>query len=162
MHSNDNFCVWSANILPWWIYKINVWYLDGNLLYCQHPHIYLFVVAIAILIFYCLPFTLFLLLIQCWNRISHLRLLQWINRFTPFYDAYFATIKDKHHYWFGTQLLARGTLLIFFTATSSTSPLVGLLIIAIITLVMLFFYMSITPVYKSKIVRLFESECESD
>ena len=136
--------------------KINVWYLDGNLLYCQHPHIYLFLVAMAVLIFFCLPFTLFLLLIQCWRRVSHLRLMRWINKFTPFYDAYFAPLKDKHQYWFGTQLLARGALLIFFTATSSTSPRVGLLILAI-TSVMLLFYTSITPVYKSKIVRLFES-----
>ena len=106
----------------------------------------------AILIFFCLPFTLFFLLIQCWRRISHIRLLRWINKFTPFYDAYFAPIKDKHQYWFGIQLLARGALLIVFTVTSSTSPLVGMLIL-VITLVMLFFYMSIKSVYKSKIVR---------
>ena len=136
--------------------KIIVWYLDGNLPYCQHPHIYLFLVAVAVLLFLCLPFTLFLLLIQCWRRISHLRLLRWINKFTPFYDAYFAPLKDKHHYWFGTLLLIRGALLIVFTATSSISPLVSLLIL-VITLVMLLFYMSIKPVYKSKLVRLFES-----
>ena len=136
--------------------KIIVWYLDGNLPYCQHPHIYLFIVAVAVLIFLCLPFTLFLLLIQCWRKISHPRLLRWINKFIPFYDAYFAPLKDKHHYWFGTLLLIRGALLIVFTTTSSTSPLVGLLILAI-TLVMLFFYVSIKPVYKSKLVRLFES-----
>ena len=136
--------------------KITVWYLDGNLPYCQHPHIYLFLVAMAILIFLCIPFTFFLLLIQCWRRISYLRLRRWINKFIPFYDAYFAPLNDKHHYWFGMLLLARGALLIVFTATSSTSPLVGLLILAI-SLVMLLFYMSVKPVYKSKIVRLFES-----
>ena len=136
--------------------KIIVWYLDGNLPYCQHPHIYLFIVAMGVLIFLCLPFTLFLLFIQCWRRVSHLRRLRWINKFTPFYDAYFAPLKDKHHYWFGTLLLIRGALLIVFTMTSSTERLIGLLILAI-TLVMLFFYMSIMPVYKSKLVRLFES-----
>ena len=141
--------------------KIIVWYLDGNLLYCQHPHIYLFLVAMAVLLFLCLPFTLFLLLIQCLRRISHLRLLRWINKFTPFYDAYFAPLKDKHHYWFGTLLLIRGALLIVFTITSSISPLVSLLILAI-AFVMLLFYMSIKPVYKSKLVRLFESASVSN
>ena len=136
--------------------KIIVWYLDGNLPYCQHPHIYLFLVAMAILIFLCIPFTFFLLLIQCWRRISYLRLRRWINKFIPVYDAYFAPLKDKHHYWFGMLLFARGALLIIFTATSSTSLLVGLLILAI-SLVMLLFYVSVKPVYKSKIVRLFES-----
>ena len=135
--------------------KMFVWYIDGNLSYCHHPHIYLFIVAIVTLIF-CLSFTLFLLLIQCWRRISHLRLLRWINKFTPFYDAYFAPLKDKHHYWFGTLLLIRITLLISFTATSSISPFVSLLIL-LFTLVMFLFYTSIIPVYKSKLVCILES-----
>ena len=135
--------------------KIIVWYLDGSLQYCQHPHIYLFIVAMVTL-FFCLSFTLFLLLIQCWRRISHLRLLRWINRFTPFYDAYFAPLKDRHHYWFGTLLAVRGVLLIVSTVTSSTLPLVGLLILAI-TLAILLSYMSVRPVYKSKLVRIFET-----
>ena len=132
-----------------------MWYLDGNLSYCQHPHIYLFIAAITTLIF-CLPFTLFLLLIQCWRRISHLRLLRWINKFTPFYDAYFAPLKDKHHYWFGTLLLVRIALLVSFTATSSTSPFTGLLILQFISAVLLS-HMSVRSVYKSKLVRTLES-----
>ena len=135
--------------------KIIVWYSDGSLPYCQHPHIYLFIVAIVTL-FFCLSFTLFLLLIQCWRRISHLRLLRWINKFTPFYDAYFAPLKDKHHYWFGTLLLVRIALLISFTATSSTFPFISLLILQL-TSVVLLFYTSIRPVYKSKLVRTLES-----
>ena len=75
-----------------------VWYLDGNLAYCAHPHIYLFVAALTALIVIWLPYTLLLLLIQWLRRISHLRFLRWINRF---YDAHFAPLKHKHHYWFG-------------------------------------------------------------
>ena len=30
--------------------KAIVWYLDGNLLYCQHPHIYLFIISLITLI----------------------------------------------------------------------------------------------------------------
>ena len=134
--------------------KIIVWFMDGSLHYCQHPHIYLFLVAIVTL-FFCLSYTLFLLLIQCWRRFSHLRLLRWINKFTPFYDAYFAPLKDKHHYWFGSTLLVRGALLVAFTATSTTIPLVSLLILAI-TLATLLFYVSIWSVYRSKIVRILE------
>ena len=135
--------------------KMFVWYLDGNLRYCHHPHIYLFIVAIVIL-FFCLVFTHFLLLIQCWRRISHLRLLRWINRFTPFYDAYFAPLKDKHHYWFGTLLLVRLALLVTFTATSSTSSYVSLLILQF-TLITLLYFTSIKPVCKSKLVRMLDS-----
>ena len=135
--------------------KIFVWYLDGNLPYCKHPHVYLFVVAVTIL-FFCLSFTLFLLLIQCWKKIPHLRLLKWINKFTPFYDAYFAPLKDKYHYWFGTLLLVRIALLLAFTATSPTSSYVSLLFLQF-TLVMLLWFASIKPVYKSKLVRMLDS-----
>ena len=136
-------------------YKIIVWYLDGNLLYCKHPHIILFVVATITLIF-CLPFTLFLLLIQCWKRVSHLRLLRWINKFTPFYDAYFATLRNKHRYWFGLLLLVRVALQIVFTATSSTRPFLGLLIL-LITLAILFLFMSLKHIHKFKLIRFLES-----
>ena len=134
--------------------KSVVWYLDGSLQYCKHPHIYLFLAGLASLIF-CLTVTLFLLLIQYWRRVSYLRLLRWINKFTPFYDAYFAPLKDKHHYWFGTLLVVRITHLIFFTVTSSTSLLIGLLLLQF-SLVLLFFYLSIQNVYKSKLVRILE------
>lgn len=87
-------------------HEMLVWYLDGNLAYYHHPHIYLFIVAVIALTLYLL-FTFFLFFIQCWRKISHLRLLRWVNRFTPFYDAYFVPLKDKHHYWFGTLLLVR-------------------------------------------------------
>ena len=149
--------IFEFGVLTHYPYKSKsiVWYFDGNLPYCQHPHIYLFLVAM-ITLFFCLSFTLFLLLIQCWRRISHLRLLRWINKFTPFYDAYFAPLEDNHCYWFGTMLLMRGALLVLFTAISSTVPLVSLLTLAT-TLVILLFYMSIRPVYKSKVVRFFQS-----
>ena len=135
--------------------KAIVWYLDGNLLYCQHPHIYLFIISLITLIL-CLPFTFFLLLIQCWMKISHWRLLRWINKYTPVYDAYLAPLKDKHHYWFGTLLLMRGLLLISFTLTTATSPNTNLLVL-LITMPILLFYTSIKPVYKCKIVRILES-----
>ena len=132
-----------------------VWYLDGNMPYCRHPHIYLFLAAIATFIL-CLFFTIFLLFLQCWRRISHLKLLRWINKFTPFYDAYLAPLNDKHHYWFGTLLLTRVALLITFTTTSSTAPVISLLVLVLISAVLLF-YMSSTPVFKHKVVRHLES-----
>ena len=99
-----------------------VWYLDGNLRYCQHPHIYLFVVAIATLVFLWLPYTLLLLFTQPLRRVSHLRPLKWINKLAPVYDAYFSPLKDKHRYWFGAMLLVRGVLLVLLTVTSVENP----------------------------------------
>ena len=75
-------------------------YLTANL----HTFISL-LLPFAALFFLWLSFTIFLLLMQCLRRISHLGLLRWINKFTPVYDAYFAPLKDKHHYWFEVLLL---------------------------------------------------------
>ena len=132
-----------------------VWYLDGNLHYCQHPHIYLFIAAMATLVFLWLPYTLQLLLIQPLRRVSHLRLLKWINKLAPVYDAYLSPLKNKHQYWFGTVLLVRGILLVILTVTS-TSPKLNILILSM-TLNFLFFFISIKHVYKRMTVRVLES-----
>ena len=55
-----------------------VWYLD-----CHYPHSFLFIAAIATLVFLWLPYTLLLLFIQPLKRVSHLRPLKWINKFAP-------------------------------------------------------------------------------
>ena len=60
------------------------------------------------------------------------------------------------HYWFGILLLVRIALLITFTATSSTTSRLTLLILQFM-LIILLFYMSIRPVYKSKLVRMLDS-----
>ena len=133
-----------------------VWYLDGNLRYCQHPHIYLFIAAIAALVLLWLPYTLLLLFVQPLRRVSHLRPLKWINKFAPVYDAYFFPLKDKHQYWFGVLLLIRGILLIILTITSITNPELNILIL-LVTMTALVVYMSVKHVYKQAKVRALES-----
>ena len=133
-----------------------VWYLDGNLRYCQHPHIYLFLAAMATLVFLWLPYTLLLLCIQPLRRVSHLRPLKWINKLAPVYDAYFSPLKDKHQYWFGTMLLVRGILLIVLTATSASNPELNIFIL-FLSIAFLFFFVSVKHVYKRMTVRVLES-----
>ena len=133
-----------------------VWYLDGNLRYCQHPHIYLFVVAIATLVFLWLPYTLLLLFIQPLMRVSHLRPLKWINKLAPVYDAYFSPLKDKHRYWFGAMLLVRGILLVLLTVTSVYNPELNIFALFLL-IAFLFYFISINHVYKRVDVRVLES-----
>ena len=133
-----------------------VWYLDGNLRYCQHPHIYLFIMATATLVFLWLPYTLLLLFIQPLRRVSHLRLLKWINKVAPVYDAYLHPLKDKHRYWFGTLLLVRGILLVLLTVTSVAHLELNVLIL-LLFITSLLFFISIKNVYKRMTVRLLES-----
>ena len=133
-----------------------VWYLDGNLRYCQHPHIYLFLAAMATLVFLWLPYTLLLLFIQPLRRVSHLRPLKWINKLAPVYDAYFSPLKDKHQYWFGTMLFVRGILLIVLTVTSASNPELNVFIL-FLSIAFLFFFVSVKHVYKRMTVRILES-----
>ena len=133
-----------------------VWYLDGNYLYCKPPHIYLFVAALLILVLLWCPYTLTLFLVQWLRKFSHLKCLRWITKFTPFYDANFAPLKDKHHYWFGVLLLIRGLLLLIYSLTFSIIPDLNLVILTIVLLFLLL-YTLVCRVYKRKSVMIFES-----
>ena len=133
-----------------------VWYLDGNLRYCQHPHIYLFIAAIATLVFLWLPYTLTLLFIQPLRRVSHLSPLKWINKLAPVYDAYLSPLKDKKQYWFGAMLLVRGVLLVLLTVTSVDDPELNVFALFFF-IAFLFFFTSVKYVYKRVNVRVLES-----
>ena len=133
-----------------------VWYLNGNLRYCHHPHVYLFIAAIATLLFLWLPYTLLLLFIQPLRRVSHLRPLKWINRLVPVYDAHLSTLKDRYQYWFGTMLLVRGILFVILTMTSTANPKLSVFTLSVVMTILVIF-MSVKNVYKRMYVRVLES-----
>ena len=133
-----------------------VWSVDGTLEYFQYPHILLFLAAIFTLLGLWLPYTLLLLLIQCLRRISHLKILKWITRFEPFFDAYFAPLKPKHQYWFGVLLLARGMILVTFASNFSLPENVSLLLL-LISAGLLLFYVLLRNLYKSHAVMVLQS-----
>ena len=137
-------------------YTLTVWSLDGHYTYCHFPHIMLFITAVAIFGLLWLPYTLMLFLMQCLRKISHLKLLRWVPRFSPVYDAYFAPLKDKHHYWFGVLLIVRGILLVVFSLTRSVHPNINYLLLSIISAVLLC-YANYNRVYKTKRVQFAEN-----
>ena len=67
-----------------------VWLHDANVDYITGKHIPLLLVALLIIVFLFLPYTLLLLLGQWVQAISHLRLFSWVNnaRLKPFMDSY--------------------------------------------------------------------------
>ena len=148
----------SVAVIAWYPQNTSyaVWYLDGNLRYCQRPHIYLFIAAMATLVFLWLPYTLLLLFIQPLRRVSHLRPLKWINKLAPVYDAYFSPLKDKHQYWFGAMLLVRGVLLVLLTVTSVDNPELNVFALFLF-IAFLFSFISIENVYKRVDMRILES-----
>ena len=136
-----------------------VWTLDGNLHYCQHPHIYLFITSLTVLVFIFIPFTFFLLMIKCWMKVSNLRPLRWINKFTPVYDACFAPLNDSHRHIFGTYLLISALFLTVVTLTSNSAiqRTTNLLVLFITSAMLLLYVLFSRNVYKSHLVKILES-----
>ena len=135
---------------------ISVWAVDGNLVYGHFPHIFLLLVALACLIFLWAPYTFILFLMQWLRKVDHHRPLRQLAKYKPVYDAYFAPLKDRHHYWFGTLLLSQGALLLVSSLTLQTVPAIGVLVLLGV-LMLLLSYMNCMQVYKRKLVFILES-----
>lgn len=104
-----------------------VWTPDGNIEYFSSQHSILFLTAVIILLLLWLPFTLVLLTHQHLRRKSHLKYLNWINRWKPFFDAYLGQLKAKQQYWVGLLLIVRVVLLLLLAATSTSVPRINLI-----------------------------------
>ena len=98
--------------------KMSVWEREGDIPYLLGKHIPLFGLAVGVLAFLLFPFTLVMTSIQWLNRGTHYRVLCWVTKLKPFFDAFTGPLKHKHRYWVGILLLARCALfLVFFTYT---------------------------------------------
>ena len=133
-----------------------VWAIDGNYSYGRHPHnIFLLLAAIACFVLLWIPYTFLLFSMQWLKSVDHLGPLKFIGRYKPLYDAYFAPLKDKHHYWFGLLLLSQGLLLLVSSLTLYTLPEISVLLLLAISIFLLCYVISVRP-YKQMSVVLLE------
>ena len=102
-----------------------VWSTDGNVDYLGPKHAPLFAVAVAVLIFLWLPYTLLLFLGQWLHRCNCQLMNHILMKMKPFLDVHYGSLKGKHRYWFGTLLLARAAILLM----SALIPLNHLVIV---------------------------------
>ena len=133
-----------------------VWSGDGNIDYGSLWHIPLVLVALACFFLLWLPYALLILYMQWLRKLSNSRLSKWITRYKPFFDTYYAPLKDNHHYWFGVLLIAQGILLILSSLTSHLNQFVSLFMILVFVTVLLF-YMNFMQVYQNTSVLVTES-----
>ena len=136
--------------------KTIVWALDGNLSYGHYPHIFLLIAATVCLILLWVPYTLFLFSMQWLRTVDHYGPLKYVARYKPVYDAYFAPLNDKHHYWFGVLLLVQGVLLLSFSLSSSTFPALNILLLLAFSILLLC-YLNHMQTYKKVLLLLLES-----
>ncbi|MCG8623379.1 MAG: hypothetical protein MJE68_15475, partial [Proteobacteria bacterium] len=109
-------------------YKKTVWLIDGNVEFFKGKHIPLVLVTV-IFILLSLPYTFILLMIQFLYKISHYRVMFWVQRLKPFFDAYTGPYRANHRYWTGLLLIVRISLLVIFSVNQHNNLSINLLAI---------------------------------
>ena len=93
---------------------VTVWYEDPNVEYGKGKHAALLSFALFLLLFFVVPYTLFLLFHPFYEKyLSNYKVFKktW-SRFKPVIDAYSGPMKDKYRFWPGLLLVARLALLL--------------------------------------------------
>ena len=126
-----------------------VWLPDGNVDYLKGKHIFLFILALFLLTVLSVPYTNILLFSQCLQRWSNYRVISWIWKVKPLFDAYTGPFKDKHRYWAGLLLLVRVVLYIVYSTNVGGDPAVNVLTTIIMMACLLTYLVLTGGVYKS-------------
>ena len=132
-----------------------VWLYDGNIDYLTNKHIPLFIAALLLLLI-SLPYTAILIFIQHLQRWSSYRVLFWVKKLKPLFDAYTGPYKDRHRYWTGLLLLVRIVLFLIFSLNTRGSSDINLLAIIITVLSLLVYLAIVGGVYKTLYLNIIE------
>ena len=127
-----------------------VWLYDGNVEFLRGKHLALFILTLIFLLL-SVPYTLSLVTIQWLFRVSHYRVLFWVQKFKSLFDAYTGPHKTGHRYWTGLLLIVRLVVLIGFSLNRANNPSINLFIISIISFALILFLYATRWVYKNAI-----------
>ena len=97
---------------------VTLWLKDANEPFLMSRHLIATVVTSLFLVFFFIPYTLFLLFGFRLYRYSGKKYFRWFNRFKPLLDSYYAPYKIRTRYWTGFLLLVRCALYIVFSLNS--------------------------------------------
>ena len=114
-----------------------MWARDGNFHYLAGKHIPLVVLALTVLIVLIIPFTFVIISIQWLNRGTHYRVLCWVTKLKPFFDAFTGPLKDEHRYWMGVLLLVRCVILLVVFVNTSKGNTTALVLVNFTALIIL-------------------------
>ena len=96
-------------------FTIKVWLYNGNVEFLRGKYLVLFILTLLMFLLLSVPYTLSLITIQWLLRVSHYRVLFWVQKFKPLFDAYTGPYKTSHRYWTGLLLVVRLVVLITFS-----------------------------------------------
>ena len=134
-----------------------VWVYDGNIDYLEGRHVPLFLAGLLAFIFLLLPYTLVLTFIQFLRRRTGIRMLFWVKRLKPFFDAYTGPYKDKYSFWVGLLLLVRSSLFLVFAFNALGNPAVNLLATTLTGFLLAIVLQGLHGVYKKWPLNILES-----
>ena len=129
-----------------------VWGINGER-YFKNYHATLFAMATVITAI-TLPYSLALLFIQCLRKKSNWKILFWVNKLKPFFDAYTGPYKDSFHFWTGLLLILRIFMFIVFATNTTKGPVLNLTII--IGILSLLYFFGHPGIYRKKQLMVLE------
>ena len=137
--------------------SLAVWLYDGNVPFLQGKHTALFLMALAVTVFFILPFTLLVLFAPCIQASNHF-VFKWLKmKLWPLLDAYQAPYKDKFRFWTGLMLVVRSILLVGYGLNVLGDPDINHLL-TVTVLSILLCCISITGiVYKTTALSILEA-----
>ena len=135
-------------------YFRTVWKMSGNMEYFHDDHRFLFVFAVIVAAL-TLPYTLSLLFIQCLKKKSHFKVLCWVIKLKPFFDAYTGPYKDCYHFWTGFLLVVRIVIFVAIATNTNKGPILNLTIVCVTAAVL--FLLNQPGVYKATSLSYIES-----
>ena len=137
-------------------FRKRVWLYDGNIEFLRGKHIPLFIFTLLLLLLLSIPYTLSLISTQWLQRISHYRIMSWVHKLMPLFDAYTGPYKNKHRYWTGLLLLIRVVVIAVFSLNVTDNPSVYLLSTAMISFALLAYLSRIGGVYIRQFMNILE------
>ena len=134
----------------------SVWLYDGNYQFGKGGHLALLFFSVLIFALIALPYTVLIVSIQFLRRYSHIRLLKWVTKLMPVFDAYLGPYKHKHGYWNGLLLLVRVLLVVVFAINVLSNPAINLFIIRSTASIIIVLNLGMGGVYKNKLLTALE------
>ena len=130
--------------------------MTATLTTSKGKHIPLFVATLLLLVLISVPYTISLVSIQWLLKISHYRVMFWVRKMKPFFDAYTGPYRANHRYWTGLLLLVRIVLLVIFSTNRINTPAVSIFSIAVFSFCLLAWLYFTGWIYESLIANCLE------
>ena len=137
---------------------VSIWLPDANVKLLQGKHIPLFITAVMFSALI-LCFVLVVTFIPCLQKKSDTRLLFWVNKLKPLFDAYTGPYKDRYRFWPGLSLFVLGILFFLFAYDDLDRPNMKLMLTAICCFFILALAWAFHGVYKKWPLDIMESSC---